>query len=250
MKRLYGIALVMAMCSAPLAAQQWRWPDKPKNLTVLPATTTAKELQRTMLGFTSALGVRCVYCHVGEEGKDLSEFDFPSDRKPEKEKARTMVKMVNTINSQFLAELPGHGASSLEVSCVTCHHGNATPITLEEKLKRTFDRQGTDSTIRQYRSLREQFYGGFTYNFKEGTLLRLADKIMEDSTKTSEAIKIVNLNIELYPAFAFSYVHLASIYEDQGNIKAAIENYEQAVRLNPKDERLKKQLERLRKTGK
>jgi hypothetical protein len=55
----------------------------------------------------------------------------------------------------------------------------------------------------------------------------------------------VKLNIEIYPAFAFSYVHLANYYEGQGNIKAAIENDQQAMRLNPKDERLQKQLERL-----
>lgn len=56
---------------------------------------------------------------------------------------------------------------------------------------------------------------------------------------------MVKLNIEIYPAFAFSHVHLTKYYEGQGNIKAAIENDQQAMRLNPKDERLQKQLERL-----
>lgn len=243
---MFAIACTMLVLSSSLDAQQWRWPDKPKNLNVLPAGTTGRELQRTMFSFTSALGVRCVYCHVGEDGKDWSEFDFASDAKPEKDKARTMLKMVRAVNSQYLAELPGHDASSLEVSCVTCHRGSSVPISLEEKLKRTYDRQGIDSTIKQYRALREQYYGGFTYNFKEGVLLRLADKIMEDTTKGADVMKIVNLNIEMYPSFAFSYVHLASMYEDMGNTKAAIENYEQAIKLNPKDERLKKQMERLK----
>ncbi|HCV43873.1 MAG TPA: c-type cytochrome [Bacteroidetes bacterium] len=245
MRGLLVAALTLAIFSSSLVAQQWRWPDQPKNLTVLPAATTAKELQRTMFSFTSALGVKCLYCHVGEEGKDWSEFDFPSDNKPEKDKARTMLKMMKAINTQYLSELPGHSATSLEVSCITCHRGNAVPILLEDKLKNTFNHHGIDSTINQYRALREQFYGGFTFNFKEGTLLRLADKIMEDTTKTSAAIQVLNLNIEMYPAFAFSYVHLASIYEDQGKVEAAIENYQQAIKLNPKDERLKKQLERL-----
>jgi tetratricopeptide (TPR) repeat protein len=233
------------MFATPLAAQQWRWPDKPKNLTVLPTTTTAKELQRAMITFTSSLGVRCVYCHVGEEGKDLSEFDFISDDKPEKDKARIMMKMVNAVNAEYLADFHKVNAPSVEVTCVTCHHGNALPIMLEDKLKNTFDHHGVDSTIKQYRALRDQFYGGFVFNFREATLLRLADKIMEDTTKISAAIRVLNLNIEMYPSFAFSYAHLASLYEDQGNIKAAIENYQQAVTLNPKDERLKKQLERL-----
>lgn len=240
-----ALAVLLAIFATPLVAQQWRWPDKPKNLKVLPATTAGKDLQRTMMGFTNGLGVRCVYCHVGEEGKDLSTFDFPSDAKPEKEKARTMIKMMSAVNTQYLAGINGGGAPSIAVACVTCHHGNSLPILLEDKLKRTFDKSGIDSTIKQYRALKDQFYGGFTYNFKEGTLLRLADKIMEDTTKAAAAIQVVKLNIEIYPAFAFSYVHLASYYEDQGNTKAAIENYQQAVKLNPKDERLQKQLERL-----
>jgi tetratricopeptide (TPR) repeat protein len=238
-------ALLITIFTAPLVAQQWQWPDKPKNLQVLPPTTTGKILQRTMQGFTSGLGVRCVYCHVGEEGKDFSTFDFASDNKPEKDKARIMYRMVNAVNTQFLVELNGGSASSIPVTCVTCHHGNSTPILLEDKLKRTFDVSGIDSTVKQYHTLKDKFYGGFTYNFKEGTLLRLADKIMEDSTQSAAGIQVLKLNIEMYPSFAFSYVHLANYYEGQGNIKAAIENYQEAIKLNPKDERLQKQLERL-----
>jgi hypothetical protein len=272
----FVVALFLVVFTTSLAAQQWRWPEKAQNLKVLPPTTSAKELQRTMVSFTNGLGVRCSYCHVGEEGKDLSEYDFPSDSKPEKDKARTMISMVNAVNTQYLVGFHRDNTSSLQVTCITCHHGNALPILLEDKLKRTFDVTSIDSTIRQYRALREQFYGGFTFNFKEGTLLRLADKILEDTTrtpttvqvsklnvikegtsfrvsekvwedtaKTSAAIRLLKLNIELYPAFAFSYVHLANIYEDHGNIQGAIENYQQAVKLNPRDERLKKQLERL-----
>lgn len=36
-----------------------------------------------------------------------------------------------------------------------------------------------------------------------------------------------------------------NLYEGRGNIQAAMENHEQAIKLNPKDERLQKQLERL-----
>jgi predicted TPR repeat methyltransferase len=57
-------------------------------------------------------------------------------------------------------------------------------------------------------------------------------------------LQVVNLNIEMFPEFAFSYVHLANYFEGRGNIQAAMENCEQAVKLNPKDERLRRQLER------
>lgn len=242
--RVSIVACLAALLAAPLSAQQWRWPEKAKNLKVLPATTTAKELQQTMLSFTGALGVRCNFCHVGEEGKDLSDYDFASDTKPEKESARIMLKMVKAINSQFLTTLPEYN-QSLDVRCITCHHGSNIPVLLEDRLKRTYDRHGIDSTLRQYHALRDQFYGGFTYDFKEGALLRLAEKIAEDTTKTSDAVKVLKLNIELYPAFAFSYVRLAGMYERGGDVQGAIDALQQAVKLNPKDERIKGQLERL-----
>jgi tetratricopeptide (TPR) repeat protein len=243
--KVFLIVALVTICAESLCAQQWRWPDHPKNLKVLPATTTGKELQRTMFGFTSGLGVRCAYCHVGDEGKDFSQYDFASDAKPEKEKARIMLTMVNAINTRYIASLRQDTGAVLTVSCITCHHGNVQPILLEDKLKKTFDAAGIDAAIRQYRELRNKYYGGFTYDFKEGTLLRLADKIMEDTTKSAAAIQVLKLNIELYPAFAFSYVRLADYYEREGRIPEAIENYKQAVNLSPGDERLKKQLERL-----
>ncbi|MFA5835124.1 MAG: c-type cytochrome [Bacteroidota bacterium] len=237
--------ITMLICLQILSAQQWQWPDKPKNITALPSSIGGRDLQRTMFSFTGSLGVRCTYCHVGEEGKDFKDFDFVSDAKPAKNKARMMIKMVKEINGKFLADFHNDNSASIQVNCQTCHRGNSTPIALEDKLKQTFDAAGIDSTIKQYRALREQFYGGFTYNFKEGTLLRLADKIYADSTKRQAALDVVNLNIEMYPAFAFSYTHLASYYEDMGNKQAAIESYQKAIAVNPKNEILKKQLERL-----
>jgi tetratricopeptide (TPR) repeat protein len=244
MKRVI-LVYTLFLSAIPLFAQRWEWPDNPKNLSVLPKTATGRELQRTMFSFTGGLGVRCTYCHVGEEGKDFSEYDFASDAKPEKNKARTMIKMMNNINDVYLAELHVDSTSSLRVSCMTCHHGNAVPILLEDKLKRTFDHYGIDSTIKQYRTLREQFYGGFTYNFKEWTLVRLAELISDDTTKASAAIQVLKLNIELYPTFAFSYARLASIYEGEGNTGAAVENYEQALKLDPNNRMAKGKLERL-----
>ncbi|MFA6455458.1 MAG: c-type cytochrome [Bacteroidota bacterium] len=244
MSARFLLSLIL-MTTGILSAQQWQWPDAPKNITALPSTVTSKELQRTMFAFTGALGVRCTYCHVGEEGKDFKEFDFVSDAKPAKNKARLMIKMVKNINTQFLSNLHEDGSPSIQVNCQTCHRGNALPILLEDQLKRTFDGFGIDSTIKQYRVLREQLYGGFTYNFKEGTLLRLADKIAADSTKISAAMEIVKLNIEMYPSFAFSYTHIASYYEDAGNIPAAIEYYKKALLVSPENERIKKQLAKL-----
>ena len=54
-----------------------------------------------MRGFSRALGVRCQYCHVGEEGQPLSEFDFASDDNPNKDRAREMLRMLGTVNDHL-----------------------------------------------------------------------------------------------------------------------------------------------------
>src|SRR5262245_17719462 len=79
----------------------WKWPEKPKNLKVLPKDLTGEKLRPIMFGFTRALGVRCTYCHVGEEGKPLSTYDFASDKNPNKDRARAMFKMLGSINDQL-----------------------------------------------------------------------------------------------------------------------------------------------------
>ena len=238
--------LLVLLIALPAEAQRWQWPDTPKNLTVLPKTTGGRDLQRVMFSFTGGLGVRCNFCHVGEEGQDFSQYDFVSDSKPEKNQARIMIQMTDAINSQYLAKLNVDSASSVRVSCITCHRGNATPVMLEDKLKRTFDRYGIDSTLHQYHALKDQYYGGFTYNFREGTLVRLAEEISEDSTKSEAAIAVLKLNIDLYPNFAFSYARLAGLYEAKGNAKEAIENYEQALKLDPRNGFARMRLERLK----
>lgn len=241
----FVLALILCTAADNVFAQHWQFPDTMKNAKVLPKDITSKELGTTMRGFTSALGVRCSYCHVGEEGQDLKDYDFVSDARPAKITARMMIQMVDAVNGQYLSKLSKESLNGIKVSCATCHHGVSVPMALEDLLKRTFDRSGVDSTIKEYRALREKFYGANAYNFKEGTLLRLADKIFEDSTQRSAAFAIVRLNIEMYPSFPFSYAHLGSWYDDMKNVPLAIENYKKALSFIPNNEFLKKRIAEL-----
>lgn len=86
--------------------------DSP-NLKVLPKKTTKKELKKIMKGVSKALGVQCDHCH------DMSDMSADS---PTKTKARSMFKMVKTINRGMKKD-----GFSKEVSCMTCHNGNAKP---------------------------------------------------------------------------------------------------------------------------
>ena len=82
-----------------------------KNIQVL-KDVPASDLLPGMRYITTALGVRCDYCHVNP---------FDKDAKPEKETARRMMTMLTAINANNFSGRP-------EVSCYTCHQGHHSPI--------------------------------------------------------------------------------------------------------------------------
>jgi cytochrome c peroxidase len=97
-----------------------------KNLQVLPKDISKEQLFPIMKGFAQGLGVRCTHCHVGEEGRPLSTFDFASDAKEEKLIARKMLVMVHRINEQ---DFGVKDFKDVKVTCFTCHRGSTEPLT-------------------------------------------------------------------------------------------------------------------------
>ena len=67
----------------------------------------------------ASLGRRCNFCHVNKNG----QWDYAADDKPEKSKAREMIKMVLDVNKTTFQ-------GNLEVSCYTCHRGRNQPLSL------------------------------------------------------------------------------------------------------------------------
>jgi len=128
---LLSAALVLALpwTLAPATARA-EWPPKPHNLQVFPEDIEVERLVEVMKSFTRALGVRCHYCHVGEEGMPLEQFDFASDEKEHKQKARLMLQMAGAINQDYLRPMReqfGEGHGGTQVRCVTCHRGKTEP---------------------------------------------------------------------------------------------------------------------------
>jgi hypothetical protein len=98
-----------------------------ENLKVLPKNISSKELQSIMVDdFEDGLGVTCGFCHASK--KDGHGLDFASDAKPEKEIARSMMRMTMGINQKyFKLKHPKIGNPELTVTCNTCHKGVAFP---------------------------------------------------------------------------------------------------------------------------
>ncbi|HXV64708.1 MAG TPA: c-type cytochrome [Vicinamibacteria bacterium] len=222
--------------AASAGAQEFRWPEEPENLRALASSVKGSELGAIMRGFATGLGVRCEYCHSAKKGQelepmDLTTFDFASDTNPMKDKARAMIVMVRAINEDHLSKLEG----TIRVECVTCHRGQPQPRMLEDVLAEIIDEEGVDAAVEKYEELRTSYYGGFSYNFKAGTLGSLGERLLDEG-KTREAVRILELELEHNPDFAYGHYLAATAYEKTGEHAAAIAHMEQAVSLAPPDQ--------------
>jgi hypothetical protein len=208
-------------------------PDSATNLQVIPKGTPVREVLGTMRGITGALGVRCVFCHVGEEGKPLSEFNFASDDKPTKLTARQMMRMVEEVNRR-LDTLPMHEMDSshlphVEVTCRTCHRGVELPMPLSTLIAATAIDAGADSAVRAYRALRDKYYGRDAYDFGEGSLIVAALQVARVQ-KTDDALALLALNEQEFPGSSGVYVARGNILLARGDTAAAAGAYREAVR--------------------
>ena len=132
MRRFASVAIVLLVAGCTAIRQQKAMPAKADNLEfhnlqVLSPNMTHDQLIETMRGFARALGTRCEHCHVQTASDPRPQFDFPSDAKPEKKIARTMILMAREINSGYISKLPHGTDAPPNVTCGTCHRGHTTP---------------------------------------------------------------------------------------------------------------------------
>ena len=105
------------------APAQRRPMPAPTNLKVLPKDTTGPQVISIMRGFTGDLGVECTYCHARDSATNRP--NFASDANPMKDRARLMMKMASSINTEYLAQLDPKPTNP--VTCGTCHRGMSKP---------------------------------------------------------------------------------------------------------------------------
>jgi len=239
------VAILTAVASQSANAQQRQFPPtKLENLKVFPKEIAVRALIDTMQSFTRALGVRCTYCHVGEEGQPLSSFDFPSDKKPEKTKAREMLRMVGAINGEYLTKLVDRRTPQINVACATCHRGVAQPRPLQQVVLNAYDSTGADSAVALYRALRTRYYGRAAYDFGEVPLADVGAALRARG-KMADALRFYILNTEMSPTSAFAFRQAADAQLAAGDTAAAVRNLQQALTINPNDRQAKGILERL-----
>ena len=225
------LALAALLCASSLAAQVGRFPpDSLINVKVIPKNTPPMQVIGMMRNFAGALGVRCTYCHVGQEGQPLNTFDFAKDEKRSKLVARQMMRMVEEINRRVDTLPHDHDQphDSLRVTCMTCHRGVSRPVPLEDLIARAAQSSGADSAARMYRALRERYYGRASYDFGEPTLDIAAFRLGR-AGKFDEAFAILKLNEEQFPNSSNAATFRGNINLLKGDTTAAIAAFREAV---------------------
>jgi len=232
MKSAKFFLLIALLCAAPSLAQQQDVFADPQNLKVLPGDISSRELGDAMKSFAMGLGVRCETCHVGEPGQPLETFDFASDEKDMKRKARVMIGMVQEINGGFVTELNAiEEASRVEVRCVTCHRGLQQPRLIQDVLDETLVGGNADAVVDKYSKLRGKYYGSHSYDFSEFSLPMYAQELAARD-QAEAAIALAKLNTENFPESYYSFFVLGELYSSLAKIDAAIESYRRAAELN------------------
>ena len=221
----------------------WSWPEKPSNLQVLPKDWPGIRLRPVMVGFSRALGVRCTYCHKGEESKPLSTYDFASDDNPNKNRAREMLRMLNDIENH-LKKIEPSGEQRVNMWCHTCHRGRPRPMTLQEELGEQYRKKGIKAALDYYGDLRKKYYDRGAYDFGQDSLNSFGHEILEKNDAPS-AIQVFQLNAQIYPQSANVLDGLAEAYMKSGDKKNARENYEKALIVDPQDANAKEGLKKI-----
>ena len=249
----FGIAAIILITGMAAAnAQQFSWPEEPENLKVLPEDVKGAKLGSVMRGFASALGVRCEHCHVGE-GPDLTKFDFPSDEKATKRKARVMLQMVHALNEEYLpkiSEIEERTSPALEVTCMTCHRRQSRPVMLQDLLADSIKTDGIDAAEGKYRNLREEYYGGFSYDFSAGALTGLGEQLGREGDFES-AIRFINIEIEMNGDSPAVYYTLGGVQASADLVEDAIDSFSKGLEMAPEDWKpfFQRELDQLRNKG-
>jgi photosynthetic reaction center cytochrome c subunit len=90
-----------------------------RNVKIFKAVPAARLLKVMQLGYATSLGVKCTYCHIID--------DWSSDAVAEKQIARDMNAMAQTINNTLLKNINNLKGPNPIVNCTTCHRGEQKP---------------------------------------------------------------------------------------------------------------------------
>src|SRR5215510_11938500 len=210
MKRVsFGIALGIVLLVGSVFAQTQTGGGQQApamtNLQVWPKDTSRAVVLQFMNAFDDSLGVQCNYCHVEQGGR----LDFASDDKREKRVARQMILLRDSINVVLPAivgkpagagptSLDGHPGAPVRVLCSSCHRGLPVPRSIADVVTSAETKGGGRAGLAKFKQLRDKFYGGQQYDFRENALVGIANRAL-NAKRPDDAVAYLQANLEYFP---------------------------------------------------
>lgn len=243
MKIIYLITSLL-LISTPFTVANAQSPfENPENLQILPKDIPPERLRGIMRSFSFALGVRCTHCHLRVQEGDSGRMIFPSDEKETKKIAREMLKMTGGINRDIMALGRGDDHQYTRVMCTTCHRGQANPFLIEMVMDNEIATGGTNAAKAKYAELKEEYYGGHTYDFSGFTLSEYANSLMEKG-EMDQAIDIALYSQQSNPNTPYAHTMVGNIYMAMENYSAAVTAYEASLKVDPDQGFIQEQLDK------
>jgi hypothetical protein len=239
--RLAAGAAVL-LCTGAAVPAFAQIPQTFTNLQVLPKDIARGELVATMRGFASSLGVRCTHCHVGPD--NLQGMDFATDEKDTKKTARLMLRMVQTINADYVSKVPDASARR-QVGCITCHRAaEKPPRQLDEIVHTEIVARGVPAGLAVYETYRTDFFGSGLYDFRERTLNIVGTRLREGK-RNEDAAAIFKANLERFPNSGVALVTLGQLAVEKGDRAEAETMFKRAIAADPANGFARQLLEKL-----
>lgn len=203
--RILGLAACVLL--APISTAGADSAPTYENLEVLPKDISEDALLDAMLenlhglGLPRLAGEGCLYCHVGDLERPRREWDYASDAKPMKHKARAMMAMVEAINRDHLGKLKARIAPGLRVSCATCHAGRTDPRPMPDVLADAYTHGGVAAAKARYKALHAAYFGADAYDFRPPVLGTFAVGLA-DRGALDDAVALAAFGVEMSPGHA------------------------------------------------
>lgn len=216
-------------------------------VTLQPLQVAGQDLSDPLLdmqAISRALGVECNYCHA--RGQSDASLNFASEENPKKDIARQMIAMTRDLNVRVQAASGKSAAQATKVHCLTCHRGTPVPKRLNDVIVQTIREKGVTAAVTEYRELRAKYYGRDTYDFTEGELLGLAQRLAE--SRPDDALALLTMNLEFNPKSAQSYIVMSRAYSRKRDTEMAVAQLKKALEIEPENGLAKGYLYQLEQT--
>jgi len=112
---------------------------------------------------------------------------------------------------------------------------------IEDILTKTVAEEGLETGIQKYRQLRDRYHGGYTFDFSERVLMRIAENYGA-SGEFNNALGFIDLNLEFFPKSSRTYVLRAQVKTELQDFEGARGDYTKALEIEPNSDFIKRQL--------